>query len=91
MVISFIRHESGIMHHLHPSLYPIFLRKSFRFALSSVVSTPFGEDPSITPIIPLPCLEDATTTSSGFAVVQKMRQTSGQFLIGFRTLMEKRF
>jgi hypothetical protein len=64
------------------SLYPILRRNSFRCVLSTGVSTPLGEKPSITPSMPLAWGDAATTTSSGFAVAQKMRQTSGQFLIG---------
>ena len=43
---------------------------AFRAARSESCSTPFGEDPSITPIMPRPCSVSATTTSSGFAVAQ---------------------
>ncbi len=51
-------------------LYPIARRKSRRFPSSSTDSTPFGDDPSITPITPRPCSVSATITSTGFAVAQ---------------------
>jgi len=50
------------------SLYPIFLNSFFLSVLSSSFSTPFGEKPSITPAIPLPCLVSATRICRGLAV-----------------------
>ena len=43
--------------------------------------------PSITPSTPRPCSLCATTTSTGFAVAQKMEHTSGTSLIRLSTLM----
>ncbi len=60
-------------------LYPILRRKSWRAAASAAVSTPFGELPSITPMTPQPCSLRASTTSTGFALAQKMEHTSGTF------------
>ena len=64
-------------------LYPIFRRNPCRQAASSSDSTPFGEDPSITPIMPRPCSVSATITSRGLAVAQKIRQTSAIFTFKF--------
>ena len=43
----------------------------------------------MTPITPRPCSLDATITSRGFAVAQKIRQISWHCLIAFRTFMGK--
>src|SRR5262249_49702238 len=51
-------------------LYPKFLKSALRAALSASPSTPFGGEPSMTPIMPRPCSVSATTTSNGFAVAQ---------------------
>ncbi len=66
------------------NLYPIFLRKSLLSFASFSVSIPFGFAPSTTPSIPRPSAVSATTTSTSFAVAQKMRHTSGVFLTAFR-------
>src|SRR5206468_10701172 len=71
----------------HQRLYPILRRKSRRLAASSAVSTPLGDAPSITPSTPRPCSFSATITLTGFAVAQKMEQTSGTSWIRPRTLM----
>ena len=42
-------------------------------------------------MMPLPCAVAATRTCTGFAVAQKIRQTSGQALTWVRTLMGKAF
>ena len=68
-------------------LYPIIRRKPRRFSASSAPSTPAGHDPSITPSTPRPCSLSATTTCTGFAVAQKMPQTSGTSLIRPSTLI----
>jgi hypothetical protein len=47
---------------------------------------PLRRNPSIAPSTPLPWSVSATTTSTGFAVAQKIRHTSGTILIAFRTL-----
>src|ERR1043166_8147172 len=57
--------------------------------MSASDSSPFGFMPSITPRIPLPCSVSATTTSRGFAVAQKIWQTSGTLLIAFRIFTGK--
>jgi hypothetical protein len=54
------------------SLYLNFLSNSFLHATPSSFSMPMGEEPSITPITPLPCSDWARTTCRGFAVAQKM-------------------
>jgi hypothetical protein len=44
-------------------------------------------NPSTTPSIARPCSVSASTTSVGFAVAQKIRQTSGTAFIVFSTLI----
>jgi hypothetical protein len=71
------------------SLYPILRRKSLRNLMSASVSMPLVLKPSITPRMPRPCSVSATTTSTGFAVAQKIWHTSGTFLMAFRMLTGK--
>src|SRR5574340_1675004 len=68
-------------------LYPILRRKSRRSRASCSVSTPLGEAPSITPRTPRPDSFSASTTSTGFAVAQKIEHTSGTSLMRPSTLM----
>src|SRR5262245_37660117 len=78
--------ERGGHRDLAHSLYPIARRSALRSASSPSVSTPSGGWPSITPSTPRPPSVSPTTISSGFAVAQKIRQTSGTVLIAFNTL-----
>src|SRR3990172_2299869 len=70
---------------LYYNLYPILRRNCLRFWTSFSVSTPLGLEPSITPIMPLPCSFSATMTCTGFAVAQKTEHTSGHALMEFNT------
>src|SRR6185312_13154781 len=63
--------------------------RSRRAVTSSSVSTPRGGSPSTTPTTLRPRWVTATKTSTGFAVAQKIVQTSGTALIGLRTLTGK--
>src|SRR6185437_2591101 len=67
-------------------LYPIMRRNARRLSASSAVSTPFGEEPSMTPRIPRPSPVSATTAWVGLAVAQKIVQTSGTSLMRARIL-----
>ena len=69
------------------SLYPNLLRRSFRSDLSFSVSVPLGLKPSITPSTPRPCSLCATRASTGFAVAQNIRQTSGHPFTALRQLI----
>src|SRR6056297_2443325 len=70
-----------LINSLNHLLYPvIFLRKSYLFFLSSSSSTPLGEYPSTTPIIPLPCSVSATITCNGLAVAAKILTISCTFI-----------
>ena len=62
--------ERGRSRDVTHSLYPNRRSSSLRSASSCSVSTPSGEEPSITPSTPLPCSVWPTTISSGFAVAQ---------------------
>ncbi len=68
-------------------LYPILRKNPCRHSASAAVSTPLDDAPSITPSTPLPCSVWATITSTGFAVAQKIVQTSGVSRIRFFTLI----
>src|SRR5665647_3167435 len=57
-----------------------------RSLTSASVSTPIGGWPSTTPMMPRPRAVVATRMSTGFAVAQKIVQTSGTALTGFSTL-----
>src|SRR5947208_2336094 len=54
--------------------------------MSASVSIPLVFTPSMTPRMPRPCSVSATITSTGFAVAQKIRQTSGTFLMVLKML-----
>ena len=62
------------------NLYPNLRSIARRSALSASFSTPFGEEPSITPTTPLPWSVSATRHWRGLPVAQKMRHTSGHAL-----------
>ncbi len=59
------------------SLYPRTRSSSRRSATSPSLSTPSGGSPSTTPTTPRPRSVTATTTSTGFAVAQKIRADLG--------------